>query len=137
MKIQDLEAKIATRADAVVNAKIKAFKSAIDDALAKLFGKTSSGIDQFGYYSYGEDPKRYPLEHMKLQALKMACLDHSKDGGQYGKKLKLLWPKALWDQEREAIRNELLSKMDLMQQLLMTPDVSDVDRVTCEGDSAA
>jgi hypothetical protein len=136
VKIEDLEAKITKRANAVVNEKLKVFRKEIEAALTRLFGQTCGGVDQFGYFSYAEGNKRYPLENMKLQALRMAILDHVKinDTNHTGQPTKLPWPKILWDQEREAIRNELLAKMDLMQQLLMTPVVSEADYVP-EGDS--
>lgn len=134
MKIQDLETKIAARADAVVQQKIKTFKAEIDAALKKLFGNASSGIDRFGMYEYvatSSSPNQ--IVQNKLAALRMAIIDHvrHKDNTQTGHP----WPASLWETEREVIRTELLAKMDLMQQLLSSPPRSTDDDVPAEGGS--
>lgn len=131
MKIQDLETKIAARADTAVQAKISVFKNAIDKALSDLFGKTNTGIDQFGMYEYSQTVSSpAPISSMKLAALKMAIKDH--DNLPDSRKKFHPWPAFLWEREREDIRNELLSKMDLMQQLLTSKQRSTDKDVPCE-----
>ena len=131
MKLSDLETKIAVRADAAVQAKIKVFKAEIDAALNKLFGNAGSGIDRFGMYEYVEtSTTKPPIVARKLAALRMAILDHTKVSDNC--KTPIPWPKQLWESEREDIRNELLSKMDLMQKLLNSPVRSTADDVPAE-----
>lgn len=133
--LKDLESKIAVRANVEVQAKISRFKTAIDKALSDLFGKTSCGTDQFGNYQYAEEAAaRYPIEFAKLTALRLAIRDHAEKDKSNTKRL-LHWPAELWEKETEAIRNDLLAKMDLMQQLLLAKPRSTDDDVPCEGDS--
>lgn len=133
MKIEDLEKKIAQRAKVNVQVKINAFRHSIDAALATLFGSGGQFCERFGQYGSVADKKvlpDYEKARAKLRALKLAIEDH-KDGPP---EVKLPWPSILWEAEEEAIRNELLSKMDLMQQLLMSKPGSE-DDVPREGDS--
>jgi hypothetical protein len=131
MKLSDLESKIAVRADASVQAKIKVFKAEIDAALNKLFGNAGSGIDRFGMYEYVEtSTTKPPIVKRKLAALKLAIRDHVKNSD--GTRTETPWPKQLWESEREDIRNDLLSKMDLMQKLLNSPVRSTADDVPAE-----
>lgn len=119
MKIQDLEAKIKDRADASVAAKVKVFRNEIDAALGKLFGNGSQTCERFGKYMYAgrsgyENVPQYEIAHAKLTALRIAI----QDGQPHPSTEKVGWPQVLWDREIESIRDELLSKMDLMQQIL-------------------
>lgn len=132
MKLEDLETKIAVRADAAVQQKIKVFKAEIEAALTKLFGNAGSGIDRFGMYEYVEtSTTKRPIVARKLAALRLAIRDHVKDANQ--SRTELAWPKQLWQSEREDIRNDLLSKMDLMQKLLNSPPRLSDDDVPAEG----
>ena len=132
-KISDLEEMLAKRANDNVQTRISRFKAAIDKACDDLFGKTSCGTDKFGNYQYAEHrPDQHPVEFAKLTVLRMAVKDHERDP-KTEKKTLLAWPGMLWETEIEALRNELLSKMDLLQQLLCSkseerPD--DVPRAT-------
>lgn len=121
MKIQDLEEKIAERARSVVQDKVATFKKEIDAALMKLFGNGSQSCERFGSYGYAGNVTRvktpeYEIANAKLTALKIAIEDKEP----HPSSVKIGWPKVLWDQENEAIRNELLSQMDLMQRMLLT-----------------
>ena len=133
MKIEDLEAKIADRASSVVQAKIKVFKTEIDDALTKFFGNGGRSCEQFGNYDYADTVDRkqnqqFHIAYAKLYALKLAIRDMTESHP----KTKIGWPSILWEREREAIRDELLSKMDLLQQLLVTKPRDSEDDVPCE-----
>ena len=127
MKIEDLEKKISDRADAVVQAKIKAFKQEIDAALNKLFGRGTSGCESFGNYVHADtvtrrrDP-RFESACGKLLALQIAVRDKVAAENPNHPDVNVAWPRMLWTAEQESIRNELLSKMDLMQQLLLTKE---------------
>jgi hypothetical protein len=136
MKLIDLETKLAERADAVVQEKIKVFKKEIDDALKKLFGFSSVGGDSFGQYGFFEGTKEpyWAIPRMKLAALKLAIWDRQTKGES---KVKLPWPSQLWDKERESLRDELLAKMDLMQQLLISKPRSSENDVPYEGETGA
>lgn len=132
MKIQDLEARIADRASSSVQAKIKVFKTEIDAALTRLFGNGSQSCERFGSYGYASQIARvktqeYEIANAKLIALKIAMADSEP----HPSKQKIGWPSILWEKEREAIRDELLAKMDLMQQLLLTKPRDDADDVPC------
>ena len=132
MKIQDLEARIAERANVAVQAKIATFKKAIDDALTELFGKSGMGGEQFGQLCYfeGKEDKDYHVGRMRLEGLKLAICDYKTPYDKYrDQKIKLPWPSELWEKERDAIRTELLSKMDLMQQLLISKPRDTADDV--------
>ena len=136
MKMKDLEAKIADRAQAVVHEKIAVFKREIDAALTKLFGNGGTGsCEKFGSYGMSEDgvtrqkDKRYAIARAKLQALRMAINDLDEN------KTYILWPYVLMGTAVEEIRNELLSKMDLMQQLLVAKSVPADASIKIEGDS--
>lgn len=135
MKIKDLEGKIEDRAKEVVTNKIKSFKAEIDAALKKLFGNGGTGsCETFGRYGDSEvgvtrqRDARYDIARAKLQALRMAINDLDEN------KAQILWPYVLMEIEVETIRNELLSKMDLMQQLLVSKPVND-PTIKFEGDS--
>jgi len=111
MKISDLETMIAKRADDNVQARIQQFKQDIQAALAKLFGGSSSHV-AFGKYreaaTYKDEEKR-----AKGVVMELALGDTDEDGRRLG------WPSTLWNIEKEALRTELLSKMDLLQQMLL------------------
>lgn len=132
MKMSDLETKLADRANASVQEKIVTFKREIDAALTKLFGNGHAmGVESFGKYlrcAEGTKPrnKAYAIALAKLEALKLAICE--KDDAD----APLPWPSMLWDRELEEMRTELLSKMDLMQKLLMTPQRSTTDDVPHE-----
>mgnify|MGYP001619360836 CR=1 FL=1 len=62
---------------------------------------------------------------MKLLVLRLAMRDHDGDD----RKTMRPWPTMLWRKEENAIRADLMEKMDTMQRLLMTrvePNQSDV-----------
>lgn len=132
-KMSDLETMLGERANDNVQVRIRKFKTAIEHALNELFGKTSCGTDQFGNYQYSEQrPDSYPVEFAKLTALRLAIRDHEKNPTTDVKSF-LSWPGLLWDTEVQALRNELLSKMDLLQQMLCSksqPRPDDVPRAT-------
>jgi hypothetical protein len=137
MKIQDLEQRIADRASEIVRQKIKVFKTEIDTALKKLFTNSGiGGIETFGCYGLSEKDHRAKdkdlvVARAKLAVLRLAIRDHDEKSSH----MKLAWPDAIWQLEVEAIRTELLSKMDLMQQLLMSNPKPDDDGIVFEGDS--
>jgi len=115
VKIKDLEERIAERAHENVNNKIAIFQAAVDKALKDLFGSGKTGLDRFGYYGSSVE-KMAEVEQAKLAALQLAiCNSQPKPNGASAL---LPWPRMLWDKEADAIRDELLAKMDLMQSLL-------------------
>jgi hypothetical protein len=114
--IQDLETKIADRANRNVQAKIDIFKKEIDAALTKLCGQGHYGCESFGRYEKASPTDNYEIARAKGRVLRLAYSSVASDGS------KLSWPPLLWLTEENAIRNELLAKMDLMQQLLMTKE---------------
>lgn len=123
--LQDLEAKLADRAEANVQARIKAFKADIEAALAKLVGTIPTGqrgSNKFGTYYYHESGRDWDVQAAKHDALNLAICDHVE-----GQNTKLSWPSILWYLEQHRLRDELLAKMDLMQQLINSParDTSD------------
>lgn len=118
-KLSDLETMISEKANDNVQERIKAFKAAIEKALNDLFGNTSRGIDTFGNFTYSErHPKDCPIEYAKLTALRLAIHDHEPKEEHTHIKRFLPWPAELWETEVDTLRNELLSKMDLLQQML-------------------
>lgn len=137
MKIQDLEARIAERADSVARDKIKVFQDDIDAALKKLFaGSGTGGVERFGCYGlsvkdHRAKDKDLDVARGKLAVLKLAIQNHTETQPT----TKLPWPRVIWDLEIEVIRTELLSKMDLMQRLLASKPAAADDDITCEGDT--
>ena len=131
MKITDIEERITVRANAAAQAKIEVFKKTVQKALSELVGHANPGYDQFGHYGLLEGlPARsvntYTIERAKLEILKLAMVDHKTDNG---RKDMFRWPSLIWDIERGKIRDELMSKMDLMQQLLIHQPRSDANDV--------
>lgn len=125
MKIETIEQRIADKANKNVQAKISKFKESIDIALRELLGSDNCTPLSFGSYGFAETGSNATVEHLsgarrKLAALRLAIQDKEISTGSGRRETKLPWPKWIWDQEIEAIRDELMSKMDLMQQLLMT-----------------
>lgn len=125
MKVETIEQRIADKANKNVQAKIAKFKESIESALRDLFGTENCASFKFGEYIYsernGNENSAYLSgAHNKLAALRLAVQDKEYSTGSDRRETKLPWPKWLWDREVEAIRDELMSKMDLMQQLLMT-----------------
>lgn len=122
MNVKDLEKMIADRANNQVQLRIRAFKQAIESALNQLTG-VNAFTSEFGEYenylkfSENDDSRGVRAERAKL--LSLALKDRSHDGSHTKW---LPWPENLWRREEEQIRKELLSKMDLMQQLLLQPD---------------
>lgn len=126
MKIQDLEAKIAIKADAAVQARIREFKRNFDAALNTLFD-TPSGIGGHQFGSYGKFEGRSNEENCqsgcnKLSILKLAINDMLPDDDKTKQRKSAPWPSTLWQAERDKIRAELLEKMDLMARLIATTD---------------
>ena len=111
MKMSDLETMIAKRADDNVQARIHQFKQDIQAALVRLFNSSSSHV-AFGKYreaaTYQDEDKR-----AKGVVMKLAMADTDEEGRKLG------WPSTLWNNEQETLRTELLSKMDLLQQMLL------------------
>lgn len=125
LNLQTLEERINIRANEVVQIKINKFKKAIESALTELFGSTGMGGEQFGQLGYFEGSKGKDKEvgRMRLEGLKLAICDYKTPFEKhYDTKVFLPWPSQLWDKERDAIRTELLAKMDLLQQLLLTKE---------------
>ena len=125
MKIETIEQRIAEKANLNVQAKIKKFKESIDIALRELLGSDDCASLGFGSYAFAESGNNATAEHLsgarrKLAALRLAIQDKEISTGSDRRETKLPWPKWLWEKEIESIRSELMSKMDLMQQLLMT-----------------
>lgn len=119
--LNDLESKLADRAAANVQARIKQFKIDIDAALIKLVGHTQRSSESFGQYYYAATGTRvlnegYAISRAKHDALQLAICDT--DDKTNAKKT---WPSILWADERVKLRDELLAKMDLMQQLINAP----------------
>lgn len=113
---------MAARAEANVQARIKQFKADIDAALIKLVGHTQRSSESFGQYYYAATGTRvlnegYATSRAKHDALQLAICDTGETGN-----VKLPWPSILWSDERIRLRDELLAKMDLMQQLINAPD---------------
>lgn len=126
--VKDLEKMIEDRANDVVQDKIKKFKYEIELAVEKLVG-LGRGDLKFGSYCKHEASTNV----YRLAAAYIVCLISNDQDPETAKAYS--WPALLWEKERDAIRNELLAKMDLMQQLLMTKPRSNDDDVPCEGDS--
>lgn len=123
--LKDLEAKLAERAEVNVQAKIKVFRADIEAALLKLFGQAPSNVrntNEFGTL-YFTEPSRideYAFVLAKCKVLELAIQD--RDYVQRtGTTTKRPWPQILWDVEINRLRDELLAKMDLMQQLINAP----------------
>lgn len=118
MAIKDLEAMITERANTNAQAKIDQFKKDIETALDKLLGQTGYRSSFGSYHAYlglsHIDPD-CGLSAQRASVLSLAL--NNKDD----EKKNLHWPAPIWRNEEESIRKELLSKMDLMQQLLMQP----------------
>jgi len=132
VKIQDLEDKINERAKVNVAQKVKAFRAEIDAALTKLFGNGSQSCERFGSYGYAGNVTRkktpeYEIANAKLDALNIAIAANEP----HPSNKEIGWPRLLWEKERESIRNELLAKMDLMQQLLVAKPLDPADDVPC------
>jgi hypothetical protein len=126
--LNDLEAKLADRAEANVQSKIDTFKKDIEAALAKLFGPLPSGQqgnNRFGdyYYYANQTSKSYDFQCAKHDVLQLAICDCVPESTH----IKKPWPSILWTMEHCRLRDELLAKMDLMQQLFNAPvrDTSD------------
>lgn len=118
--INDLEAKLASRADKNVQEKIAKFKSAIIKALTDLFGEQPQGQQgnlRFGHLAwYGENTTDgYAFLRAHCHVLELAISETSEDN------TKIPWPGILWRMEENRLRDELLAKMDLMQQLINAP----------------
>lgn len=114
MEIKDLKEKISIRANEIVQKKINVFKSKIDEALTELFGRGHIGGEHFGSYIHFDrstSTNKQKGKH-KLFALRAAIGDTQGE----------TWPTILWDEERDKIRNELLSQLDLIQKLLQTKE---------------
>ena len=125
--LNDLESKLASRAEANVQARIKQFKTDIDAALIKLVGHTQRSSESFGQYYYAATGTRvlnegYAISRAKHDALQLAICDTDDT-----RNVKKPWPAILWSDERFKLRDELLAKMDLMQQIFAAPsrDTSD------------
>ncbi len=122
LNTQTIEERISIRANEVVQSKINKFKKAIDVALTELFGSTGMGGEQFGQLGYfeGSTTKDKLVGRMRLEGLKLAICDYKTPyDSRKDSKVLLPWPAELWDRERDAIRTELMSKLDLVQQLLL------------------
>lgn len=123
--LSDLEAKLAERAETNVQAKLKVFQADIEAALSKLFGPRPAGQrgnDKFGSFYYEDSPPdAWDFARAKRKALELAIQDsdYNRQAGTYTKRG---WPKLLWSIEAERLRDELLAKMDLMQQLINAPE---------------
>jgi len=120
--LNDLEAKLADRAEANVQARIDTFRKDIEAALYKLLGAAPSGqqgSNVFGsfYYAAGRAERAYEFHSARHDVLQLAICDRNKESTH----LKLPWPSILWEMERAKLRDELLAKMDLMQQLINAP----------------
>ena len=110
MKMSDLETMIAKRADNNVQARIMQFKLDIQAAVAKLF--VDSHSTSFGRYREAMHLKD-AQKRARGVVMGLAMADTDDDGKKLG------WPSTLWDNEQETLRTELLSKMDLLQQMLL------------------
>lgn len=116
-----LQAQLDERANAVMQAKIKTFKDAIEKAVTTLLGSSHQSCDQFGQYYKAADLQPYHNPEVmlaKVQVLQLAIRSFDADGKQ------LLWPHILWQQQSDAIRKDLFAKLDLFQQLA-TPEPRD------------
>lgn len=117
MNIETIEQKIALRANVQVQAKIKAFESAIATAMKDLFAP------EYCSFSFGECSDEEPhqsrkdlADHRVFSAVLRLAGENRKD------RQPLPWPSRLWEIETQAIRDELMSKMALMEKLLMTKE---------------
>lgn len=128
MKMKDLEALIEARANDNVQKRITAFKTEIDRAVCKLF--CQDYCSRFGGYRKRMreacDKDRLELAIAMTRCLEFSVDDKDEKGKQAG------WPSLLWRQEAEALRTELLSKMDLMQQLITSNRSASEDDVQPE-----
>ena len=127
MNIESIEQKIALRANENVQAKIKAFEAAIVSAMTALFAPEYCHFT-FGQCAFAdEEPhkgRKDLADHRNFAAV-LRLAGHNKEGHQ-----RLPWPSRLWEIERQTIRDDLMSKMDLMQKLLMTkPGATEGDAV--------
>jgi hypothetical protein len=123
--VKDLEAMINKRADDVVQEKIVRFRKAIEAALANLVGLKTHDIrcGSIGQLAGSQNVYQAAV----AQAASLILKDKDPLTGQQHP-----WPGILWTQEREAIRDELFAKMDLMQQLLVAKPRDNSNDVPCE-----
>lgn len=128
MKMKDLEARIEARANENVQKRISEFKTEIDRAVCKLFGQDYRS--RFGVYEKRMseicDKDSRELAIGMTRCLELAVDDKDETGKSAG------WPSLLWQQEVDALRTELLSKMDLMQQLITSNRSASEDDVQPE-----
>lgn len=103
MKIEDLEAKITKKAAGETADAIVRFKGAVNKALHELFCPT-------GYAAPHNQPQKAAL-------LILAGELPAKNG----------WPATLWRTRENAIREEVMSTMDTMQQVLLAKAVPPSD----------
>lgn len=130
--LKDLEGKLAEQADCNVQAKIKLFKDELDAALTKLCGNGNSGFERFGLYGAAGEGTRINnpnnlVANVKREILQLAICDKVSPES----KTKAGWPCLLWKDEQNALQNELLAKMDLMQKLLLAKPRVCADDVPC------
>ncbi len=123
--VKDLEAMLADRANTVVQEKIERFKRDIENAFEKLMGTGRSEITFGNYHRHKKSSN-----DLRSAAAYIACLISDHTDQETGKLL--AWPAVLWQREQDAIRTELLAKMDLMQQLLMSKPRDTSNDVPCE-----
>lgn len=112
MKMSDLETMIAKRADDNVQARIQQFKRDIEAAVGKLFGDSGGSYPGFGKYKEAAKAQD-AFRRAKAAVMALALGDTDEAGKRLG------WPSELWNIEQQSLRTELLSKMDLLQQMLL------------------
>jgi acyl-homoserine lactone acylase PvdQ len=119
MKIETIEEKIKAKANANVQAKIAKFKAAIDGAMTELLGNGDNASFTFGDYIHAERNSHILGAVRRLAVLRLAIQSYDQDPKDCNRKVQRPWPASLWDVEAQTIRDDLMAKMDTMQQLLM------------------
>jgi hypothetical protein len=112
-KMQDLEARIAKRANEEVQNEIARFRSALDTAIKTLLrncGCSTSSADVSSSYTY---PKARKILMTAVGTVADPANAWKNDSG---------WPAELWRGREDAIRNELFNQMDAMQKVLLARD---------------
>ncbi len=106
MDIETLENKIVKRADANVKARLQAFRNEVDAALSRLFCTCWSRVDHkhIAIIMCARAAYQYKIE---IDGQQIRADDH---------------PDSLHVAERDKLRDEIMSTMDTLQRVLMTPD---------------
>lgn len=104
MKIETLEEQIKKRAQEEVQKRVAAFKTTVYRTIEDLLGRPSTNTSWIKAHGKREDVRNL---------LRVLASDDNTKG----------WPSELWRSEEQRLRDEILSRMDELQRVLLAKNL--------------